>query len=115
MGIAHRTVQVKYATKTRKIPQSKPLPESIKTIGDWIRVKRIERNLSAYHLAGKMGIATALVYSWEGNIQQPDCQQLKVLASVLGFEAKDFETLTNNRMNLQHLALKNQNEPSSDA
>jgi len=49
-----------------------------------------------------MGIATALVYSWEGNIQRPDCQQSKVLASVLGFEAKNFETLTNNRMNLHH-------------
>jgi ribosome-binding protein aMBF1 (putative translation factor) len=90
LGIAQRQVSIKFTQIQRKIPIPKPLPESIKTIGYWIRSKRIERNLSAYHLAGKMGIATVLVYSWEGNIQQPDCQQLKVLASVLGFEAENF-------------------------
>jgi ribosome-binding protein aMBF1 (putative translation factor) len=90
LGIAQRQICTKFTQVQKKSHRSKPLPESIKTIGDWIRSKRIEKNLSAYHLAGKMGIATALVHAWEVNIQQPDCQQLKVLASVLGFEAKTF-------------------------
>jgi hypothetical protein len=31
-----------------------------------------------------MGIAAAVVYSWEDNTRQPDGQQLKSLARVLG-------------------------------
>ena len=64
---------------------------NIKTAGDWLKVKRIEKNLTPSHVAGKMGIATSLVCSWESGTRQPDSQQLKVLASVLGFDTKDFE------------------------
>jgi hypothetical protein len=40
---------------------AKPLPVSIKTISDWIQIKRMEKNLTPYQLSAKMGIATALV------------------------------------------------------
>jgi DNA-binding transcriptional regulator YiaG len=93
LGIAQRTVMVKYASKTRKSPHSKPLPESIKTIGDWILVKRMAKNLTTGHLALKMGITTSLVYSWENGTDQPNSQQLKILSSVLGFDSKDFAKL----------------------
>jgi hypothetical protein len=33
-----------------------------------------------------MGIATALVRSWESGSSQPNDQQLKVLAKILGFD-----------------------------
>jgi transcriptional regulator with XRE-family HTH domain len=62
------------------------LPASIKTIGDLIRVKRRERNLTRYHLAIKMGIATALVRSWENGTSQPDNRQLEFLAKFLRFD-----------------------------
>ena len=61
----------------------KPLPESIKTISDWIYVKRRAKNLTPSHLALKMGIATALVLLWETDICQPDSQQLEVLEAIL--------------------------------
>jgi transcriptional regulator with XRE-family HTH domain len=64
---------------------------NIKTAGDWLKVKRIEKNLMPSHVAGKMGIATSLICSWESGTRQPDSQQLKILASVLEFDAKDFE------------------------
>jgi ribosome-binding protein aMBF1 (putative translation factor) len=79
---------VKYAAKSRKSPNAKPLPESIQTIGDWILLKRTAKNLTPGHLALKMGIATSVVCSWESNACQPDGQQLKRLAQVLGFEAE---------------------------
>jgi transcriptional regulator with XRE-family HTH domain len=66
------------------------LPESIKTLGDWIQVRRHEKNLTYGHLSAKMGIATSLVQSWETGISQPNVQQLKVLASLLGYDA-DFD------------------------
>jgi DNA-binding transcriptional regulator YiaG len=80
----------------RKQNHTKPLPDSIKTIGDWIQVKRQEKNLTHSHLAVKMGIATALVRSWESSSRRPDSQQLKVLSSVLGFDAKDFDAHSSN-------------------
>jgi ribosome-binding protein aMBF1 (putative translation factor) len=86
LGIAQRQIRIKYAQKTRKQQRSKPLPASIQTIGDWIQVKRQEKNLSPCHLAAKMGIATALVRSWENGTAQADSQQLKVLADLLEFK-----------------------------
>jgi ribosome-binding protein aMBF1 (putative translation factor) len=74
----------------RKQNHAKPLPESIKSLGDWIQVKRNEKNLTPGHLAAKMGIATALVRSWEDGTSQPDNRQLKVLASLLGCDS-DFD------------------------
>jgi len=64
---------------------------NIKTAGDWLKVKRLERNLTLGHVSEKMGIATSLVCSWESSTRHPDSQQLKVLATVLNFDAKDFE------------------------
>jgi transcriptional regulator with XRE-family HTH domain len=54
-----------------------------KTIADWIKVKRMEKNLTPHHLAAKMGIATSLVRSWEDGSSQPDCKQLQSLANYL--------------------------------
>jgi len=65
----------------------------MKTAGDWLKVKRLEKNLTLGHVAAKMGIATSLVFAWENNTQQPDNQQLEVLASVLDFDAKNFEKI----------------------
>ena len=90
MGIAQRQIHVKFSHKLRKQNHAKPLPERIKTIGDWIQVKRHEKNQTPAHLAAKMGIATALVRSWETGNGQPDNRQLKVLASLLGCDA-DFD------------------------
>ena len=87
LGIAQRQIRIKYAQKSRKQQRSKPLPASINTLGDWIQVKRMEKNLTPGHLAAKMGIATALVRSWEDGPIQPDNRQLEVLANLLGFDA----------------------------
>jgi ribosome-binding protein aMBF1 (putative translation factor) len=108
LGIAQRTIHVKYPVNRGNQRRSKVLKLNIKTVGDWLKVKRVEKNLMPCHLAGKMGIATSLVCSWESNTCQPDSQQLEVLASILGFDAKVFETLTSNPVNLPCLVLENQ-------
>ena len=90
LGIAQRHIRIKFSQKTRKQRNSKPLPESIKSLGDWIQVKRHEKNLTPGHLAAKMGIATSSVLSWEDGNSQPDGQQMKALASHLGCAA-DFD------------------------
>jgi len=47
----------------------------------------MEKNLSPGHLAAKMGIATALIRSWENGTSRPDNQQLMALANYLRFDA----------------------------
>ena len=63
---------------------SKQLPINIQTIGEWIQVKRTEKNLTSGHVAAKMGIAHACVRSWESGKSQPDGLQLAVLEEILG-------------------------------
>src|ERR1017187_2594929 len=80
LGIAQRTIHVKYPVNRGNQKRSKVLKLNIKTAGDWLKVKRIEKKLMPYHVAGKMGIATSLICSWESSTRQPDAAQLKVLA-----------------------------------
>jgi DNA-binding transcriptional regulator YiaG len=86
LGITQRTI----TPNSRHIqPKTEKMADAIadehKAIGDWIRVKRQEKNLSPYHLATEMGVGTALVRSWENGKGQPDKQQLDFLTKNLEF------------------------------
>jgi DNA-binding transcriptional regulator YiaG len=91
LGIAQRTVHVKHPANLANQKRANVLKLNIKSVGDWLKFKRLERNLTLGRVAAKMGIAASLVYAWENNTQQPKNHQLKVLSSVLEFDAKDFE------------------------
>jgi hypothetical protein len=47
---------------------------------------RQEKSLSLYHLAEKMGIASALVKSWESGECEPDQRQRQMLCTIFGSE-----------------------------
>jgi len=94
MGIAQRQVRVNHPINSGNQERANALKVNLKTAGDWLKVKRLEKNLTPGQVAAKMGIATSLVCSWENNCQQPECQQLDVLASVLDFDGIDFEKFT---------------------
>jgi DNA-binding transcriptional regulator YiaG len=83
LGIAQRRISIKHSKNIRKSPKAKPLPVNIKTTGDWIFVKRMEKNLTPGQLAAKMGIASALVRAWEDGTSQPNEQQQEVLVKIL--------------------------------
>jgi transcriptional regulator with XRE-family HTH domain len=112
LGIAERFIQVSYASNLSQLKQPKVLNSNVKTLSDWLKVKRLEKNLTPGHVAAKMGIATSLVCSWESSTRQPDGQQLKILSSVLEFDAKEFETLTNNPASLLCVTFDNQSKSS---
>jgi hypothetical protein len=94
LGITQRQIRLNNPINSGNQKRAKALSLNIKTAGDWLRFKRIEKNLTPGHAAAKMGIATSLVCSWESNTQKPDNHKLKVLASVLDFDTKDFEKVT---------------------
>jgi DNA-binding transcriptional regulator YiaG len=86
LGIAQRLIRISYVHNLRKRKQCKPLSTSIKTLGDWIQIKRQKKKLSQYHLAAKMGIATALVHSWENGTCEPNERQRQILGDHLAFD-----------------------------
>jgi len=92
LGNAQRQSRANYQVNSRYRNQSKTLSMNIKTTGDWLKFKRIAKNLTPSHVAMKMGIATSLVYSLESSLWQPDSQQLKSLAQILEFDVEDLET-----------------------
>lgn len=92
MGIAQRQIHVNYSMISGNQKRDNMLKLNTKTVGDWLKVKRLEKNLTRSHVAAKMGIATSLVCAWENDTQQPDNQQLRMLASVLDFDTKVFKT-----------------------
>ena len=53
-------------------------------MAEWIRLNREAKNLTAGHLAAKMGIAATLVRSWEGSKSGPGKEQMQHLTSVFG-------------------------------
>jgi len=78
---------VKYVQKSKIEAQPKPLVDSTKTIGGWIKAQRERKNLAPYHLALKMGIAHSLVLAWESNACKPNSQQWASLGRAFGLEA----------------------------
>ena len=104
MGIAQHSIQVKYPANLGNQKRANALKTNMKSAGDWLKVKRLEKNLTPGRVAAKMGIATSLVCSWESSSRHPDSQQLKSLAQILGFDAEDFEKATS-RPGIRHSPL----------
>jgi DNA-binding transcriptional regulator YiaG len=93
MGIAQRSVTIKYEQKLRGRKRSNALVANAKTLGRWIKAKREAKNLTPSHLAAKMGIAAAVVYSWEDDTHPPDSPQLADLSHILKFNFDEFKML----------------------
>jgi hypothetical protein len=93
MGIAQRSATIQFEQKLRRLKRKTPLVANAKSLGDWIRIRREAKNLTPSHLASKMGIAAAVVYSWEDNTHRPDCQQLADLSYFLKFNFDEFKML----------------------
>ena len=83
LGIAQRTIHAKFDPKRPRKGYYNQLKTNALTVGEWIKSKRTQKNLTAGHVATKMGIARALVRSWEGGKCQPSEEQMKQLATIL--------------------------------
>ena len=90
MGIAGRTIHVKFAVKPGKRSLSNLLSINLQSISDLIRVSRQAKNLTPGHLALKMGIAASVVLSWEDGSIRPNDWQMERLAKIFGLDPKEF-------------------------
>jgi hypothetical protein len=54
LGIAQRQVRVKYTANAGNHKRANVLKLNLKTSGGWLKVKRLEKNLTLGHVAAKL-------------------------------------------------------------
>ena len=86
MGIAHRTVQVKFDHFKQRFSARKLIPINVKTLGDYLHLKRIEADLSQPELAVKSGASVLKVKAWEHDQNLPTEGEWELLAKILNLE-----------------------------
>ena len=69
-----------------KKPVSKAYPSSLKTIGDHIRKRRLDLNLTQKQAAEKLGVDEASVWNWEKGEVLPLARQIPPITSFLEYD-----------------------------
>lgn len=93
LGIAHRTKVVKISHFQRFSPR-KLIPVNVKSLGDYLLLKRIEANLSQPELALKLAVTVRKIKAWEHDQLVPTGAEWQVLATVLALESQMLPTTT---------------------
>jgi DNA-binding transcriptional regulator YiaG len=86
LGIAQRTITVSGSHISSKRHRRKIFPTVLKTLGDRIHVKRVEKGLLQGQLGRKLGVAREVVMDWERDLRTPNDDEWQSLAKVLGLE-----------------------------
>ena len=87
LGIAHRTVQVKFDHFKQRFSPRKLIPVNPRTVGDHLLLKRIEANLSQPEVAVKSGVTVRKVQAWEHDQIMPTDAEWKALEMVLALDS----------------------------
>ncbi|MCL4518669.1 MAG: helix-turn-helix domain-containing protein [Thaumarchaeota archaeon] len=80
-----------------KKPASKAYPSSLKTVGDHIRKRRLDLELTQKQAAEKLGVDETSVWNWETGKTDPLVRQVPAVISFLGYDpfASDSGSLAN--------------------
>jgi ribosome-binding protein aMBF1 (putative translation factor) len=87
LGISDRIIHTSRSDIAPNRPSRKPFPASIKTLGDYIRVKRAEKGFTQAQLAQMAGVVKATISRWERDVEFPDEHQAQLLESLLGLDS----------------------------
>ena len=87
LGIAHRTVHVKFDHFKQRFSPRKLIPVCPKTTGDYLLLKRIEADLSQPELAVKSGVSVRTVKAWEHDHITPTEAEWQVLTGILRLDS----------------------------
>ena len=66
-------------------PPDPSLPEELKTLGDHLRARRIERGLKQREVAAMIGVTDNTIWLWEGNRVQPRTKFVPRILDFLGY------------------------------
>jgi len=87
LGIAQRSVTVKYDDSKERFSTRKLIPVNPKTLGDHIHVKRIEADLSQAEVAQRAGVSVRMVRKWEHGIACPTEGHWQALVGILRLDS----------------------------
>ncbi len=79
-----RCPSVKIVLKS-KLPNRKPYPKELKTIGDHLRKKRLDLNLSQFQVVKIINTSTNTLTNWELNKTNPQKLYLKRITLFLEY------------------------------
>ena len=86
MGIAQRTVEAVLPDFKQRFSARKLIPTEVKTLGDYLLLKRIKADLSQPEVAAKTGFTVRKVKRWEHDRITPTETEWHILAKVLDLE-----------------------------
>ncbi len=87
LGITHRTKVVKFNHFQRFSPR-KLISVNVKSLGDYLLLKRIEANLSQRELAVKLGVTVRKMKAWKHDQTVPTKVEWQALATILKLECQ---------------------------
>ena len=85
--ITHRTVLVNFDHFKQRFSPRKLIPVNVKTLGDYLLLKRIEADLSQPELAFRSGVTVRRLMAWEHDQRVPTEAEWQVLANILKLDA----------------------------
>jgi len=88
LGIAHRTVHVKFDHFKQRFSARKLIPVNVKSLGDYLLLKRIEADLSQPEVAIKAGVSTRTVRKWEHGHACPTEDHWQALAHIMSLDSR---------------------------
>jgi DNA-binding transcriptional regulator YiaG len=87
LGIAQRSVSVKFDDSKERYSRRKLIPVNPKTLGDHLLLKRIEADLSQPEVAQKAGVSVRTVRKWEYGIACPTEDHWRALTHILRLDS----------------------------
>jgi ribosome-binding protein aMBF1 (putative translation factor) len=87
LGFAQRKIHASRSHIPTNRKPKKPVPTTIKTLGDYIQTKRFEKGLHQSQLAEALGVPQALIALWEKDRQAPTAEQWTRLAPMLNLDS----------------------------
>jgi len=73
-------------TLKAKKPNKSKYPETLKTLGDHIKKRRIDLGLPQTHVANMLGVQESTVFNWEHNLSQPSLAHFPKIYQFLGYK-----------------------------
>jgi DNA-binding transcriptional regulator YiaG len=106
LGFAQRTIHASRSDIPPKRKPKKPIPATLKTLGDHIQFARLKAGLPQSKLAEKLGVTTMEVKLWEEDLQAPNESQWAVLARALGLRESSSPKSPTVEQRVGHLSSK---------
>ncbi len=93
LAFTHRSIHASRAHISTNRAPKKPFPATVKTLGDQIRVKRVEMRVSLKQLAKIMGVRVTKTRDWESDKAKPSPDELALLGQILDLPTQSNPTV----------------------